>query len=73
MINEIIGHNVAFYRKQQGLEQTDLAEKLMLSQAVVSRLESGKAQWTVARMMRVCLILSIDSVEFLEKSIHLTK
>lgn len=70
MINEIIGQNVAAHRIANGMDQADLAKKIKASQPVISRLESGSAQWTIERMILVCLVFGIDSVEFLNESLH---
>lgn len=60
-IYNIIGKNVKKYRKQKGLTQSQLAEKINYSLSFVSSLESRKYQsFSLGALYRIALILEID-------------
>ncbi|MEZ9327467.1 helix-turn-helix domain-containing protein [Vibrio breoganii] len=57
--SSILGVVVANKRKELGIEQSVLAEKMGLSQASYSRLESGKSTFSVDQMFECARALSI--------------
>ena len=57
----VLGTIIASIRKEQGLEQADIAESLGVSQASYSRLESGKSALTVNQLFVVADKLGIAS------------
>jgi len=71
IINKHTGLIISIYREQKGLEQTELAKKVGVSQPVISRLESGAASWTVERFFSVCNALNIDAAQVFEKVTNL--
>ncbi|EGR8989602.1 transcriptional regulator [Vibrio vulnificus] len=57
--SSILGVVVANKRKELGIEQSVLAEKMGLSQASYSRLESGKSTFSVDQMFECAKALNI--------------
>lgn len=47
----LLGQIIGSFRQQKGLEQADLAGALGLSQASYSRLEGGKAMWSIDQLI----------------------
>ena len=47
-------------RDNADMSQQDVAEKLHMSQAAYSRMESGETEMTVGRLMRVASLYDID-------------
>lgn len=66
--SSVLGVVVANKRKELGIEQSILAEKMGLSQASYSRLESGKSTFSVDQMFECARSLGI-SVEELFNSV----
>lgn len=54
------GRNIANFRKVQGLSVTDFAEALQVSQATVSRWESGKMAPRDYRKVDIATLLNVD-------------
>lgn len=57
--SSVLGVVVANKRKELGIEQSVLAEKMGLSQASYSRLESGKSTFSVDQMFECAQALNI--------------
>ncbi|RXJ70667.1 transcriptional regulator [Veronia nyctiphanis] len=64
--SSVLGVVIANKRKEKGLEQSAVAEKLGLSQGSYSRLESGKATFSVDQMFDCAAALEIDSLELIK-------
>ena len=60
-----IGKYIAFKRKEQGLTQKQLAEKLNMSDKSVSKWERGICLPDVSVYLELCKILDISINEFL--------
>lgn len=58
-----IGRNIKMWRRHAKKEQKDLALALNLSQAVISRLENGKAIITVIQLVKIASCLDVNSVD----------
>lgn len=56
----LVGHVVASFRQRAPKEQGELAQQIGLSQASYSRLEGGKAAWTIDHLMAVSGALGIS-------------
>ena len=54
-------------RKAQGFTQQDLANKLGVSQAIVSRWENGEENFTVATLVKISAALGIELHNLLER------
>lgn len=65
MDQQKIGKFIAQQRKKKGLTQSQLAEKLMLSEKTISKWECGKGLPEVSLMMPLCEILEITVNELL--------
>jgi transcriptional regulator with XRE-family HTH domain len=62
----LLGQIVSFLRQQKGIEQAVLAEYLGVSQASYSRLESGKALWSIDQLMVVSNALGVGVADIIE-------
>ena len=58
MIREKIIH----YRKEQGLTQTDLAQKVGVRQATISDFENGKYNLRSDLLEKILIVLNLDIV-----------
>ena len=65
MDQQKIGQFIAEMRKEQGLTQRELAEKLLITDKTVSKWECGKGMPDVSLMMPLCQILQISVNELL--------
>lgn len=54
-----LGLNVAFWRHQRGMKQTDLADALQVSQATISRIERAEVLVTYERVCAMATYLEI--------------
>ena len=61
----IIGQRLKVARKKAGLTQQELAEKLNLSIAFISRVERGSSHINLKRLTEFCSILNISEGEIL--------
>lgn len=60
-----IGTNIAFYRKQSGMTQASLAEKLNYSDKAVSKWERGESVPDVLTLMQIGLLFDVTVNDFL--------
>ena len=65
MNQEMIGKFIAACRKEKGLTQMQLAEKLNITNRAVSKWETGKSMPDVSLMLDLCSILGITVNELL--------
>lgn len=65
MEQEMIGKFIAACRKEKGLTQMQLAEKLNITNRAVSKWETGKSMPDVSLMLDLCDILGINVNELL--------
>lgn len=68
--SSIFGVIVAAKRKQLNLEQVNIAEKMGLSQASYSRLESGKSTFTIDQMFQCAESLNIPISELFDNLLN---
>lgn len=59
----ILGVVLASLRKERSMEQGEMADKMGLSQASYSRLESGKSSFSVDQMFQAASALGISTEE----------
>jgi len=59
-----IGSYIRKKRLEQGMSQNQLALKLGMIQAHISRIEEGKMNITLATLMRICKVLKIKGFSF---------
>jgi len=56
----IIGNNVARYRNMAGLTQTQLAERVGISTAFISRVERGQKMMKIQTLYKVARVLNVS-------------
>ncbi|MHB1155358.1 MAG: helix-turn-helix domain-containing protein [Phycisphaerales bacterium] len=54
-------------RLDAGLRQADLARKLGEAQSFVSRYESGERRLDILELRRICTVLGVSLVDFIER------
>lgn len=64
----IIGERIKKVRKERGMTQEDLAEKMDVSIAFLSRIERGTSQINLKRLSQICGLLGITEGEILNGS-----
>ena len=65
MNQEVIGNFISACRKEKGLTQAQLAEKLNITNRAVSKWETGKSIPDAAIMLDLCKILGVSANELL--------
>ena len=50
---KLIGRRVKFLRMEKGISQTDMAEKIGLSQTNLSNMESGRTATTIQNLFKI--------------------
>lgn len=63
----VLGVILSNLRKQFGKEQSDVAKRMGLSQASYSRLESGKATFSVDQMYQAAQALDLPDIEIMAR------
>lgn len=58
-IKLLVGNNIKYYRKKQGLSQVDLAHLSDLHRTYISDVERGKINISVENMLRISNALNI--------------
>ncbi|MBC7413033.1 MAG: helix-turn-helix transcriptional regulator [Bacteroidia bacterium] len=61
-----IAEQIKRVRKEQGLSQQDLADKLSMNRVQYNRIETGKSDPTMNILQRIANVLEIDVVQFFE-------
>lgn len=60
----IISKELVNYRDQNDLKQEDLAKKLNMSQVMISKMESGKYNYTIKSLIKLWNKLSTEKINF---------
>ncbi len=68
--SSVLGVVVANKRKELGIEQSFMADKMGLSQASYSRLESGKSTFSVDQMFECAHALDISPTELFDSVVN---
>ncbi|WP_219012191.1 helix-turn-helix domain-containing protein [Shewanella algae] len=63
----VMGAVVSSIRKEKGIEQADVAQRMGLSQASYSRLEGGKATYSVDQVFLVAQALQVEPAELFQR------
>ena len=67
-IYNIIGKNIKKYRKKKGWTQKDLAEKLLLSDSFIGKLESVTHQTiSIDTLEQIAKVLDVEIQRFFDK------
>lgn len=66
-ILKLVGQRIAYYRKQKGLNQSQLANLLDKDRQVIQRLETGKVNPTVKTLHELAEVLDIELTDLLIK------
>ncbi len=68
-IYNVIGKNIKKYRKERNLTQHELAEKLLLCDSFISKLESKTRQTiSIDTLYQISLILETDIKNFFDQN-----
>lgn len=54
-------------RKEKGITQTQLAQRLGVEQSMVSKIERRERRLDVSELRRVCLVLGISLIDFISR------
>ena len=54
-------------RTEKGLRQIDLANSLNVPQSFISKMEVGERRLDILEIRRICVILDISLIEFVQK------
>lgn len=66
-LSALVGENIARRRKQLGMTQDELAEKLEISASAVSRIESGQASPRFSRLEELANILQYQVADLFRR------
>ncbi len=66
---ELIGQRIASHRKKKYITQECMAEHLDVSTAFISKIERGKTQLSLERLVQICQYLNLDPTQLLYGSI----
>ena len=67
-IYNTIGKNIKIYRKEKGWTQRQLAEKLLLSESFIAKLESTTHQTiSIDTLEQIASVLDVDIIDLLKK------
>ena len=70
-IYNVIGLNIRKYRKMKGWTQRELAEKLLLSESFIAKLESITYQTiSIDTLEQIALLLEVDIACFFNKDVE---
>lgn len=67
LMNEIVNHigtKIKQFRKQKGLTQAELAEKINVDPKYISRLETGTSSPSIATIAKLGEVLNVDVFNF---------
>lgn len=69
-IYNVIGKNIKKYRQKKGYTQRVLAEKLLLSESFIAKLESDTYQSiSIDTLEQIAIFLGVDIIVFFDKSV----
>ena len=69
-IYNVIGKNIKKYRKEKGFTQRKLAEKLLLSESFIAKLESDTYQTiSIDTLEQISICLKVDITNFFDKTV----
>ena len=60
------GERIKYFRKERGLSQIDLSEKLNISQSAYAKVENGRTVLDVDRLLQIANFLGIAIQDFFE-------
>lgn len=69
-LNELfntIGERVAYYRKQKGINQSELARELEKDRQAIQRIEAGKVNPTIKTLFEISKILEVTIEALIKK------
>ncbi len=63
-VMRLIGHRIKYLRLERGMQQTQLAELIGVSQTHLSNMESGRTGTTVLNLLKLYKVLNCPISEF---------
>lgn len=67
-VSILLGEKLKNARKQMGMSQNEVAEKLMLSRQTISKWENNICLPDLENFQRICKLYEVDSSSFLENN-----
>lgn len=61
-----LGLNIAYYRKEKGLSQNELAERVNISRTHMSRIETADCAVSLDVIFEICDILEIKPIKLFD-------
>ena len=61
-----LGLNIAYYRKEKGFSQSDLAEKINISRTHMSRIETADCAVSLDVVFDICDVLEIKPIRLFD-------
>lgn len=66
-LQEHIGKKIVDIRKQKGLKQYELADKIEIEDSALRRIERGNTNCTLWMLWKICIALDITLEEFFKE------
>ena len=52
---------IQYYRQMKNISQVELADEAGISRSYLSKIETGKAQWSVLVLLQIAQVLNVDA------------
>lgn len=63
-----LGENIVIFRKEKGITQTEIAERIGVQSSFISRIEKGRKTPSVARLIDIADILDCSIDRLLDRN-----
>lgn len=63
---KLLGLNISYYRKQCGISQSELAERLNISRTHMSRIETANCAVSLDVIFEICNVLQIPAAKLFD-------
>lgn len=65
--HQIVAHLIKRLRTEAGLKQTDLSQRLGVTQSIVSKFESGERRLDLIEVWQICQICGVSLEDFVRR------